>query len=183
MNLPTVPWSAADDRKLSFHWGTTPLGKIEKLLGRTRIALIRRAAHLQLGGLRRGQKSLAKLCESTGYSRHTVLTVIANLGMRLRRIDRGDRPYTKASPRAIAVTEAQEARIIAYLREHRDFKRHFPPGSKKSNAGLWGVGLKPAQCHRCTRADKPHFAKGLCKPCYNRRPKSLDGSSATAPPT
>lgn len=169
MPIPTVPWSAADDRKLSFHWGSTPLAKIETLLGRTRIALIRRAAHLQLGGLGRGKKTIGAFCASTGYARSTILGIASTLGMKFRHMDRGDVPYTERSPRRILISADQEERIIAYLKEHREFKRHFPPGAKKSQKGVWGVGLKPAQCLRCQRDDKKHYAKGLCKPCYKYR--------------
>jgi hypothetical protein len=61
----------------------------------------------------------------------------------------------------------QEGRIIAYLREHGRGKI-FSHRGVRSPRGMWGVGRKPDACLTCKRTDKPHYAKGHCKPCYNR---------------
>jgi hypothetical protein len=167
MPTPKRPWTAEDDRKLTFGWAVIPIPKLMQQLNRTRLAIIRRALDKKLGGLRRGFKSLARLSRETGYARAVLVKVAATLGIKFRRIDRGDRIYKTSNNRGIAISYDQEQAIIRYLKENRHLHWHYAPGSKRSNGGVWGMRQKPLCCNRCRRTDRPHYAKGLCHICYN----------------
>lgn len=123
---------------------------------------------------------MAQLSRETGYLRAVLTKIAATLGICFRRIDRGDRPYKTKNHRSIAVSYDQEQRIVKYLKDNRHLKWHYPPGSKRSNGGVWGTGQKPQACLRCTRTCRPHFAKGMCHPCYNGVLKSAKRAAAAA---
>lgn len=161
------PWTCKDDRDLVFGWGVVPIPKLAKRLNRTPAAVIRRALDKKLGGLRRGHKSLAQVSRETGYVRAVLVKVAATLGIKFRRIYRGERPYKTKNLRAIAVSDEQEQQIVQYLKDHAHYRWHYPPGSLRSNGGVWGTGQKPKACVRCSRDSRPHYAKGMCHPCYN----------------
>jgi hypothetical protein len=160
-------WTLAEVKYLRWHWGTTSVPALAAHFDRTKISVIRKAADLQLGGVKRGRKSLRQIAAETGYALSTILIAIENLGVNLRRVDRGDR-VAVVKHRHIVIDIEQEEQILAYLRVKGGRARLFRDTSLLTERGTWGIGKKPLQCEGCERSDRPHYAKGKCKVCYNR---------------
>lgn len=159
-------WTTEEVKYLRWNWGTTPVAGLAKYLDRSKIAVIRKAASLQLGGVKRGRKGLRQLARETGYALSTLLIAIENMGVNLRHVDRGDR--VKVRHRHVVIDLDQEMEILAYLREKGGRARLFRDTSLLTERGTWGIGKKPPQCEGCGKSDRPHYAKGKCKVCYNR---------------
>lgn len=168
MQRHNQPWTDNEIQTLTWTWAVEPVNVIAKRLGRSEIAIIRKAAGLKLGGLRRGTKSMNQLVKETGYSESTLHQVIKNIGSKVSRFRRGDRKY-KTDVRHITIDQEQEERIIAYLRENRHRPRIPRLDSLKTPPDMWGTGIKPPACTGCGTTKRPHFAKGQCKVCYNKK--------------
>lgn len=159
-------WTEDEIKYLQWNWGPGDMRKVVKHLGRSHIAVEKKAVELKLGGVRRGTKTLHQLSRETGYARSTLEIAASNIGLKFHRTFRGGR-NPKDRPRDFAISFEQEELIIDYLTKTRHHKMCFRKDGLMSPAGQWGVGRKPPQCTRCKRDDKPHYAKGLCRPCYN----------------
>ena len=161
-------WTEEELLKLESGWGLHTIQQISESVSRTPMAVLRKASDLGFGGLMKGKKSLKKLTEETGYQYSTLKIVMHNLGIKLKKVSRGDRSYTKKSCRHYSVSEEQEQAIIRYLKENRHRPKHLLNTSKKSHRDLWGTGTKPPACLGCSQTKSKHYARGLCKSCYNR---------------
>lgn len=166
-------WTEDEIRYLQWNWGPGDMRKVVKHLGRSHVSVEKKAVELKLGGVRRGIKTLHQLSRDTGYARSTLEIAASNIGLKFHRTFRGGK-NPKDRPRDFAITFEQEEQIIAYLTATRHHKMCFRKDGLRSPAGEWGVGRKPAQCKRCKRTSKPHYAKGQCRPCYNTLIKQSD---------
>lgn len=174
-------WSAEDERRLAFDWGVFRIETIAHRLGRTRDAVIQRAAKLQLGPASRGTTTLKAISDSTGYDRKQVRSAARALGIHIgRRVTKNIAKVEKK--RFTSIDEDQAERIIAFLKARPDGTPiRFETKGAWGEKGRGGV-LKPTHCVVCGKNDRPHWAKGKCHACYERaraqRKRNCRGDSA-----
>lgn len=144
------------------------MGVIAKKLGRSEESIKCRAQQLGLGAASRGTMSLQQFAKKSGFSTFKIVTAAKQLGLKLRRALRSE-PWQKKRIHRFAISDEQQEELLAYmLQKNRVYKKT----GKKTDAGLWGVGIKPACCVRCFRNDRPHYARGFCAPCYQYQLKA-----------
>ncbi|MCZ2109147.1 MAG: hypothetical protein LC118_06230 [Dehalococcoidia bacterium] len=80
-----------------------------------------------------------------------------------------DRRYT-------SLDEDDVEKIVAFLGSRPDGGRiRFEVRGAWGGSGRGGV-TKPDQCVSCGTKDRPHYAKGLCDRCYDKRRKNRSGA-------
>lgn len=164
-------WTQEEIEFLRWNWGVMKIPTLSTKLSRSKIAIHRKASALKLGGLGQNTTTFEGLSKKTGYAASTILVVMKNLNLDVRRIKRYDtRPGFNNVCRRAAISAEQEQKIVAYLKQYGSEKIHRHDG-KRSPKGMWGVGLKSQMCSECGRNDRPHYAKNKCRSCYNRSRK------------
>lgn len=149
-------------------------------LDRTENAVAERAKKLEL---RRPTMTLRAFARFAGVTTARVYWALEMRGIALERVHRASLRRAKERGSHYAITPAQQDELLSLLRAHprensgrgrgrREYTMDRGPG--KSMRGVWGCGRKPDCCRECETTERPHFAKGLCKPCYIRAWKWLD---------
>ncbi len=162
---PRKFWTPKEDKRMLIRWGVDDLVVIATLLGRTPYGVAHRARVLGLATPNRGTFTLNHIMRVSGHSYSRARSVLRLLHiappramrMRLEQPERLDQ---------CAFDEEQVDRVLAKLREIPDGELLYRPGKRLSKAGAWGVGRKPKACLRCGSDERPHFARGLDKRCY-----------------
>jgi hypothetical protein len=168
------PWSQAEDDRLTFFWGERDIEIVAEAIGRTPVAITKRARQLGLTSFR-GLKSMRQLVMTSGYNLETIRTAVEVLGLTLYRRRRTEIDQ-RVRTRTFAITEEQEQAILRYLGSRPDGQRLFKiRDRKRTQRGVWGIGIKPPACLVCHRTDRPHCAKGECDLCYKQRYKKRYG--------
>lgn len=169
-NLPSEhrrPWSVTDQDKLMFWWGTFKLSTIAARLNRTPWAVTQQALKLKLGAFERGNISMRKFSELSGYNRSQILKAAKRAGIKLHRATPGA-PVRSRPRRLYAITDDQQEALLKELLSSSSTHVYIDKiGDARTTKGRWGVGKKPAACLRCGTSSRPHVSKGLCASCYN----------------
>lgn len=160
------PWTPSEIDALAYHWGTSSLDALARRFGRTPRAIKEQAKSQGLGPPSRGRMSLLEASKRSGYDRGTIQLVAQRLGIRLPRSPAtlkhsGKRP--RQHNRHHAIDEETLQLITDELARYPDAGRY-----QSSPQGEWGTGSKPPECVECGSADRPHYAKGVCRRCYSR---------------
>lgn len=109
--------------------------------------------------------SLARFVLLTKRSRTAVENAIRHLGIKLHHAVRID-PRQQRHPHMFIVLPEEQATIRAFLEQLPSGKRIYRETSKKTDKGVWGIGIKPSCCYECHTTERPHFARGFCQRCY-----------------
>lgn len=167
------PWTAADDAVLHRDWCVFDCRVVAATLGRSVQACSSRARVLGIGNGQHGLKTVTALARETGYDPKTIQAVAEANDMRPHTLPVG-RGGTRRTRRKGFNDEQQEA-LIDKLKT-RDLWAPIPRPSMttRSAKGEWGTGGKPAACLKCSLAEHPHYARGICRRCYHRLAKGLD---------
>jgi len=160
-------WTEAEDKQLMFQWGTTKPKKLAELLGRTEVAIAKRAVALQLGSFARGAETMSvrQFEKESGFSRSKIRAAMVKLKMHLHRVTTAESKRFKSPKRQVALGEEQREKLLEYML-NTPISYLNTEGAGRSDAGAWGVGKKPNECLRCKLSTKQHYAKGMCKYCY-----------------
>lgn len=168
-------WTEEQDKQLAFDWGVFSLETIARRHGRTTTAIVERAKKLSLGAPSRGTQTVSGLAEATGYGRTQIRNAARVLGISVGRrtaayvAKHRDRRYT-------SLDEDDVEKIVAFLGSRPDGGRiRFEVRGAWGGSGRGGV-TKPDQCVSCGTKDRPHYAKGLCDRCYDKRRKNRSGA-------
>lgn len=159
-------WTAAEDDRLSFWWGSVSAATIGKRLGRTPGAVISRGCKvLKLGPPRRGWLSMVDIERRSGFSRKQIIRAAKRARVQLRRQPdyHGNMRRVSKKWKNYAISHEAAERIIAELLKRPSVRHH------ESMRGEWGGPRKPDTCRDCETTDRPHCARGLCTNCYERR--------------
>jgi plasmid maintenance system antidote protein VapI len=140
---PNNRWSLKDEDFLRKEWGYLPDQEIADRLGRTLIAVRRRAAILRISE-RHAHISMNKAAKIIGYDKRTVKALVKKAQL----------PHSKSLTGMFRLPEKtvlQLQKIVEAL----------------------GYPCRPIQslqttfvCRECIRKTRPHHANGLCHPCY-----------------
>lgn len=162
-------WTVREDRTLVMMWGSSDVRQIAERLDRSPEAVRRRASILGYSSSRRTLISMREAEKLTGYGHLAIKTAMKELGLKLRRrlriscrVDGPDYPN-----RDFGISEGQLDRVVEWLTSQPSWRIYGREG-KKTVQGMWGVGAKPVACLGCGQTQRPHLAKGFCKPCYGR---------------
>lgn len=162
------PWTDLERKWLSWNWGTIPLSRLATSLKRTPEGVSREARRLNLGRAKRGTMSLIEFARYSGFQpakiKKSAKILRLNLWHGLGSVPdkrRGDRI------RDFSITDDQQDLLLEFMQEHSFVFANEGPSALRTRRGVWGIGKKPTECQRCGRSDKPHYAKGRCKYCYN----------------
>lgn len=159
-------WTEEEEKKLAFFWGTRSLRELAEQFDRTPYAVSEKARSMELGPMGRGTLSLREFVRITGYSESAIRTAMRRLGINLVRA-RGSEPKQKNRVERYAIDIDAQETVISFLAAHGERPLHRDlPGAKRTTLGRWGVGRKPERCDICGTTERPHYAKGKCKPCY-----------------
>jgi hypothetical protein len=161
-------WSKQEELTLEALWGIYGANVIARRIGRTHRAVVERAHKLGLGPARQDTMTLSEFAAATGYSRSRLKTAAAHLGIRLKRVPRGDPRLLATHHRWHAISFEDQERILEYLKCIPDARKLC-----KAQQGKWGGpshrgGRKPSRCIDCGSNDEPHFCRGRCKRCDQR---------------
>lgn len=162
-------WSEEDVAILEFEWASLDIHKLAEKLGRTVVSVERKAIELKLSARRRSTKSLSRLVRTSGYSDYLIRRAMDALGMKMVRPAVRCDSSRRGRSTIKAFTEEAEAKILAYLTSFPDGQKRYGTTGKKTLRGIWGIGEKPSACvGGCGQSERPHCARGRCKPCYDR---------------
>lgn len=156
-------WTDEEDSIVQRNWGHRGAPVIGRLLQRSADSVCARANRLGLGPSSRSTLSMKTMMNRTGWTRRRILNAAARAGVRARRLPA---ITPGAIVRPYAFDEEDAAIIIEQLK-----KEHHVSHLWRSRHGEWGTygrTQKPKECLGCNRNDRPHYAKGLCGPCYCR---------------
>jgi hypothetical protein len=151
-------------------WGEVDIVVLAHELKRTRRSIAEYAKHLKLPAPSQQTKTLRALMRSSGYAESQIREAMARLGFEVHRVRRTD-PKQHRFGMHWAVTKEQEAAILAFLSEHLKGRYVRRVVGLRTARGVWGIGKKPPTCLGCQSVEKPHYARGLCTACYQRRLK------------
>lgn len=170
-------WTAEEDAKLSFDWGVFRVETIARKLGRPRGGVVERAKRLQLGSPARGTVTVVGLSGKTGYGKTQIKNAARQLGITIGRrvtLNRAKR----GGARHTAIDEEDAERIVDFLKGRPDGTR-----IRAEHKGAWnelgrGGHRKPPACVACGTNERPHYAKDLCRGCYEKmsRKKNRPGA-------
>lgn len=161
-------WIETEDHQLQFYWGVKRVEWIAKKLERSPWGVVHRARALNLGPFERGNISMRRFAEISGFAQAAILRAARRAGIALHRATPGT-TLTPRPHRRWAITDDQQEALIEEL--FRSSSTHVyadDVGAARSTKGKWGVGKKPKECLRCGTSERPHCARGLCTSCYNR---------------
>lgn len=159
-------WSPEEERKLQFEWGVFHLHTLAKRFGRTPVAVKMRARKLGLGAPSRGTETVHQIVQRSGYSKPQIWNAAKALGIPIHR--RTSAQVKVGKYRFTSIDSDDAERIIDFLKSRPDGAR-----IRHERAGEWGCRgrgghMKPEKCVGCQTADRPHYAKDRCHPCYER---------------
>lgn len=164
-------WTEQEIKYLEYHWGEVTLAALAKALHRTEFGITKKARELDLGRANRGTVSLRRFAQISGFSTLKIRQAATALGMRLRGAQRTEparHGNTRERMMTLDISEEQQEELLAYMLANPHVRKTT---GKRTVKGAWGMGQKPAACLMCNKNDRPHYAKGLCTPCYNARLK------------
>ena len=165
-NRKYLLWSEEEKQWLIFHWDDHNITELATILGRTEVSIEDMGRKLKLYG-RKETKSLCEVAHITGYTRATIKRAVHELGLKIRRAHKMN--VRKTGPTVTyAFSEGQIESITKYLTQFPDGIRRMKTTGQCTVRGAWGMGKKPAACISHGKADRPHFAKGMCSACYAR---------------
>jgi hypothetical protein len=176
-------WTASEDRTLRRLWGHVHAEQIARRLNRTAYAIYNRAIELELGrpATRAGYLSLKQACEKTGYHKERIRNVCKVLGITLAPLPRSGATAQPKYQKKFCwkgLSEGDFDRVVAFLIENPVAYFTTVP------VGVWGIRGRPKRCERCKTTDRPHRAKGMCSPCYDkvrRAPRPPARASVSSP--
>jgi len=160
-------WTLQEDRALSFRWGAEDIVQIGTTLGRSPAACEKRARALGLRWDREGL-SLREAARRTGYDRRTIQLAARELGMKVHTAPRVSLGKSSKRKHVWHLQEEALERIVQWLTSQPTWRACRTSGGK-TRQGEWGVGIKPAACEQCGATERPHYALGLCKRCWDRK--------------
>lgn len=166
-------WKPAEDNQLIFMWGANPIAAIAAKLKRTPWGVAHRATALGLGPFQQESVSLNKFCELSGFHPSQVKKMAKRLSLHLMRADPSS-PEASSPRRLFAISEEQQELLLPALLKAAARSSHVyadRPGDDRTTKGAWGVGKKPPCCMSCGKNHTPHFARGKCASCYNKKYK------------
>lgn len=160
-------WTPEEEKFLQWNWGVISPFDIAKKLDRSAWGVAQHATKiLDLGPASRGTWSISAVSRYSGFDEVKIWHAIEKLGMNIAYAIRTDPRRGKThKTKKRAVTDDQVDEIIKYMMDH-PYIYSDKPGKKRTTAGVWGIGLKPPQCVKCGKTDRPHAAKGFCTRCY-----------------
>lgn len=162
-------WTDEELKTLRWSWGYASLKVLSHRLDRSPHSIRKKAADLGLGLPSDRGMSLAEFSKYSGFSNWKIRQAAEKLGETLPTAysaDPGRGNTGKANKYAIDV-DLQDKLLKVMLENELIFSDH--KGAGKSTGGKWGVGRKPDACIECGTSERPHFAKGKCRSCYNRQ--------------
>lgn len=164
-------WTQEEITHLQFHWGYRSIAKLSQDLSRGVHAITRKAQDLKLGPPSKRGMSINAFSRYSGFSITKIKKAAEFLGEPLRRSWSGDasRGNKGKTVRYLIELELQE-RLLEVMLEH-EYIWLNRRGDSKSTRGAWGVGRKPPCCAACGTDERPHYAKGKCRSCYNKKYK------------
>lgn len=149
-------WSGADEIELLSRWGSEPLSKTAKKLRRTRKACTSKMDRMVgSNATDRGRHTLSSVAEDSGYHRDTISAAVRSMG--LRRVVKSDGGQW-------LLTDEQVERIMTHLRDRGagGFTSRY---GRRSH--VWS--RDHAGCVDCSTEERPHWALGRCRSCYEKR--------------
>jgi hypothetical protein len=160
-------WIEEEDRYLRNYWGMFTLNRMSEDLSRSSRAIYERALALDLT-LERDDMSLHAFARYVGFDREKVLNAAELLGIKLRygkRVRKWDRSPTRKSAKSaktsrVFVPAFDQPQLIKFLLENANTRLQV-------KRGRWGSGRLPRGCLGCETKERPHYAKGRCKRCYD----------------
>lgn len=160
-------WTEEELRHLEFHWGVESLASLARRFGRTQEGVATKARELELGRASRGTVSLREFSRISGFSILKIQQAAKALGLKIRGGQRTEPPrrgVRKERMHTLAISEEQQDQLLSYMLVNPHVRKTT---GERTVKGAWGMGKKPEACVRCSRNDRPHYAKGRCAPCYN----------------
>ena len=168
-------WRPSEDRLLVACWGDEDIEHLARRLRRTARAVSARALLLRLGPPSRETKTVDAIVRESGYSHSRIFGAVVRLGIVLERARRQD-PRQPERVDRWAVTDEQERSILSFLAGVPDGRRLYTNRGQRTQAGVWGVGRKPAACLGCGTTERPHRANGRCRACSAREYRARDAA-------
>lgn len=159
------PWTFKERVYLEFYWGLYSLERLARDLGRTTWGIAEQAVKLKLGPFSKNHLSINEFSRISGFSNTKIMRTARHLGMQLARV-RLSTPMQPRKKRRYALTEKQQQRLLEVMLA-REYIYEDLPGNARTTQGRWGVGKKPERCVKCGQNEKSHYAKGMCRICYN----------------
>lgn len=152
-------WTPEDDARLRAAWPSGGCDGGAVATGRTSAAASQRGLALGLGAPERGL-AVERIARLARCSRRTALRAISAAG-----IPTHPRPRRHADDRSggrtLVVAPALAGRAV-------ELARASARGPKTSPKGRWGILGRPAACAWHGKADRPHYARGLCAACRTK---------------
>lgn len=162
-------WTGDEDKRLTFYWGHQSLTWIAKKLNRTEYAVAGRVKTLGLGPAGRSNFSMRQLIEYLGVSESRIRKAAKACDIRISKGKRSE-PKQKRQIHQYSISVDNADIIEEYLKAHPE--RLYSDQGTRTTKGKWGVGKKPDQCVTCDTTNYPHFAKGECTSCYQKKYKA-----------
>lgn len=147
------PWTLEDQKILIEHWPKMSARELARMLGRTESAVRRRVRMVE-----RPDMTLREFSRHTGFSRSSIRRALDVLGIKMRERRVTYRRGWRKGARWAALTPAVQERLLRYL-----------TGSRRD----WGIEGRPTTCADCGTREHPHYAKGMCRRCYDRHRKRV----------
>lgn len=162
-------WTEEEVEHLRWHWTYRSIKKLSSDLDRTPIAITQKARELKLGPPSKRGMSLRAFARYTGFSYNKVLQAAKKFEIRMGKAYSGDAGrgnVGKTNQYALDI-DTQEQLLEVMLEHERIYSDSKE--NKRTTRGKWGVGKKPNACVDCGSSKKPHYAKGKCASCYNKK--------------
>lgn len=168
-------WSPEEDARLRELWPGGGATTAATLMGRSLIAVIERARRIGLGSPNKALVSLTEVARRAGCSRERVRRGALAYGVPRVGYARSDARRADGH-RWSGLPENAARQLVRRLAT-------APSRILRNRAGSWGLGRKPRACldPHCRHPNRPHYARGRCKPCYQRLGRCPSLASAAAP--
>jgi len=160
-------WTPEEVRKLDRLWGVYSVRAIAWRLGRTIVAVYRRASDLGLGRVTRGVLTMAAYCLSRGHTEGRVKNAAARLGLLLRRANAG-RTHHAGQGVPFEIAEEQAQALDEFFAVYPDGAYICNNPKRERGGGKWGVRGRPAACVDHGGSERSFWALGMCRRCYGK---------------
>lgn len=160
-------WTPDEVELLRTKWGKVDLSSIANNLGRTPVAVQEKAKRLKIGSpIAAHGKTVFQIHRDTAWSRSKIRAALHALALERKHVRL--RSAANQRKREVKIVKHQDIKRATQLMEATPKIFRNAKGAGRSTRGKWGVGKKPDCCRGCSTAERPHFAKGLCRRCYDQ---------------
>lgn len=164
-------WTQAEVSYLVREWGAVSLQVLSRHLGRAPRGIQAKASELGLGPANRGLVTVYVIEREYGYDRERIHKAMEHLGIRLTKGNTRTTSARKGGQRGY-IPDSRVEDLLSFLATYPDGKRLFHRTGKRTEAGVWGIGIKPPACLDCGTAARPHAYGGKCASCQTKAYKA-----------